>query len=82
MGAGGHLDADAIDLEELEKQSQALDQEVVPEGAIRCLRAGACAGLELLVYNSVPCYKLMLTPGGGLREQTTYAYVNLGFLLL
>ena len=35
MGAGGHLDADAIDLDELEKQSQALDEDVVPDGAIR-----------------------------------------------
>lgn len=35
MGAAGHLDADAIDLAELEAQSKGLDEFEVPEGAVR-----------------------------------------------
>jgi hypothetical protein len=37
LGASGHLDADAIDLEELERQSAALDEagDEVPPGGMR-----------------------------------------------
>eukprot|EP00798_Chlamydomonas_sp_ICE-L_P019762 gene19762-26456_t len=35
MGAGGHLDADALDLEQLEREAAALDEFDVPEGAMR-----------------------------------------------
>ncbi|GAX77204.1 hypothetical protein CEUSTIGMA_g4650.t1 [Chlamydomonas eustigma] len=35
MGAAGHIDADTIDLAELEKESQALDEFEVPDGAIK-----------------------------------------------
>ena len=35
LGASGHIDADEIDLEALEKESKALDEFEVPEGAIK-----------------------------------------------
>ncbi|GIL94695.1 hypothetical protein Vretimale_918 [Volvox reticuliferus] len=35
LGAAGHLDADQIDLEQLEKQSQQFEEFEVPEGAVK-----------------------------------------------
>ncbi|GLC34133.1 hypothetical protein PLESTB_000841000 [Pleodorina starrii] len=35
LGAAGHLDADQIDLEQLEKQSQQIEEFEVPEGAVK-----------------------------------------------